>query len=305
MNLLAGLQKFPITMKLNFLNRRNLLYLAEIAAVTRIFTGIVRVWENKPSKLKDPRLSENEKRLAMFERFFVEILGTTGYMFCLHFGQDLASKFFEKQAAFKPPVLADDLVELTRQGVDIKAVNEAIKKVYGTERQGLMHRILYGDVIKDGAKTTVQKANLSALRHELGDEIFTKVRPYINDFARRANVAASVTVLGGVILSALFGGFVTQWVNDRVASPMARAFLSRKFGDDTQLKKAVQHSQQELAKQQQVQPQVPLAVRQATTPAVVHRPLYAMPSQATMQQNAMAVPGLPVYPGGPMLGGAR
>ena len=231
-NLLTGLQKMlPITFKMNPFNGRNLLYLAQIAVLTRIATGIVRVNQNKPSKLKDPRLSENEKRLAFIERFFVEIVGTLGYMFCLHFGQDAVSKVFEKKAAYKVPELAKDTVNFTK--TEIAQANTALKDVYGTEQRGLMHRILYGEqVVNAEGKKVIQKANLNTLREKLGTELFEKVLPKVEQFSWRSNVAATLCILGGVGLSALFGGVVTQWVNDRVTSPLAGKFLAKRYPAD-------------------------------------------------------------------------
>lgn len=298
MNLLAGLQKLPITRKLNPFNRRNLLYLAEIAVLTRLMTAVVRVDQNRPSRLKDPRLTDNEKRLAFIERFFVEILGTVGYMIALHLGQDITSKFFEKKATMKPPQLADDLVDLGK--AQTAKINEAITKVYGNQRQGMVHRILYGEVLKEGEKTVVQKASLSALRKELGEELFTKARPYVDDFARRANVAASISVLGGVVLSALFGGFVTQWINDRVASPAARRYLTRKFGDDTQLKKTLEQSQKRLAEQSIEHPQPPI-VSQVVAP---QRNIPPRSSGYPPQQPAAVYPST-IAPTAPPNGGFR
>lgn len=248
------MRPFPITAKLNaFAGMRNLAYLAEIAALTRMMTGVVRVLQNKPSKFKDPNLSQNQKRQAFLERFFVEIIGTSGYIFFLHLGQDLFAKLFEARAKLqKLPYLAATTQGLTKN--EIALANEAIRDVYGPhsagfrhEGQGLIYRVLYGDELQREAEVTigdevkkvtqsvVQKANLSTLHEKLGDELFAKVRqaaPHLDQFTRSINKAASVSVLGGVVLSALYGGVMTQWVNDRVIAPIFKKFLKKRYGDD-------------------------------------------------------------------------
>lgn len=237
----------PITSQLNPLaGMRNVIYLAEIAALTRLTTGVVRVVQNQPSKLQDPKLSMNQKRQAFWERVFVELFGTAGYIFFLHLGQDLASKVFEKK--LKIPKLSTD--NLVKQGIQLDTsqtirASAAVQDVFGphqeravkNESQGLIHRVLYGQKVKNQGKTLIQRANLSTLHEKLGTELFQKVRPMVEPFAKATNRAASLSILSGVVLSALYGGFVTQALNDRAIAPMLKRFMKWRYGDDT-LRKA-------------------------------------------------------------------
>src|SRR5690606_15671729 len=84
-------------------SRENVRYLAESAVITRLMVGLVRVNENKPSKLKDPELTPRDKKKAVWERAFVEIIGTLGYLLVLHGGQDLTAKIFEASNRYNVP----------------------------------------------------------------------------------------------------------------------------------------------------------------------------------------------------------
>lgn len=195
------LPNFPITSKL-WPSSRNLMYMAEVAVLTRIATGIMRVMENRPSKQKDPRLSQNEKRQALVERFFVEIIGTAGYMGFLHIGQDLVDKLYSRMITKSIPNI--DFSKLTQQnreklqqvlhdfhlGIErIETLNEHLnqmmKDVYrspqaklgkGRETQDMLYRVLYGDDITftmgNGQKKTFYnaKANLATLKERFKAE---------------------------------------------------------------------------------------------------------------------------------------
>lgn len=195
------LPTFPITSKL-WPSSRNLMYMAEVAVLTRIATGIMRVMENRPSKQKDPRLSQNEKRQALVERFFVEIIGTAGYMGFLHIGQDLVDKLYSRMITKTLPKI--NFAELNQQnrenlnkvlqefklGIDkIETLNDHInqmmKDVYqspkaklgkGRDTQDMLYRVLYGDDITftlgNGQKRTFSntKANLATLKERFKAE---------------------------------------------------------------------------------------------------------------------------------------
>lgn len=286
----------PITSKLMPLNLRNVAYLAEAAVLTRVMTGIVRVIENQPQKNKDVNTTSNQKRQAMIERSFVEIVGTLGYMAFLHLGQDMVSKIYENRIKPRIPQVANIQCEkkkaevlkaLTQLGCDVQKFDHMVKTLYapykgsGSESKDLIKRVLYGQVMpeivrEEKDKTVIHprlminncyKANLTTLKIELFkqpeiishlnntlypesqnlqvvkdmaqiEKLFDKnYRKLIGkfdslqNFAKNNNRWASCGILFGVGLSALVGGTVLQWVNDRLVAPTAKNILVKKFGE--------------------------------------------------------------------------
>lgn len=287
----------PITAKLNpFGGVRNLCYLLEAAVLTRFATSFVRIWQNKPDKLNDPRLSANQKRQALGERIFVELLGTMGYILSLHLGQDLVAKLLEWGRKIPEITRTDKL------GADeVKIANEAIREVFGESSKGLISRIIYGHPVSRDGKTVVQKATLTSLREvlrhklgnvKLGDALFDKVRDladgkgvknFIEKFTRSGNIAASMSILCGVAISALFGGLVTQWMNDRKWAPYLKKRLVRHFGDDSK------PGQRGFGEQSPLSAQVSAPAYMPVAPQLnVMSTAYPMPTQAPMAAVASA-----------------
>ncbi len=237
------MRSFPITAKLNPLaGLHNVGYLLEIAVLTRVITSLVRVWQNKPSKINDPRLTPNQKRQALLERAFVELLGTLGYIISLHLGQDLFAKAFEKGwlgRKMSIPTIAENLPGL--KAGEAAIANDAIKEVFGKNTNGLICRVLYGTALDKEGKSIFHRATLSTLLKALqlrmgevsGESVFNHIRPAVERLTRPANLAASLTILGGIITSALLGGLVTQWVNDRIVAPFLSKTLTRIYGKQT------------------------------------------------------------------------
>lgn len=180
----------PITSQLLPFRWRNLVYLAEVAALTRMATGVARVMENRPSKQNDPRLTKNEKRQALTERFFVEILGTMGYMGFLHIGQDIVDKVYSRTGP-KIPTFAQlektDIgkynalkTALSQFKLSVEDFDNRIKELYQDKEgrtAGLLHRVLYeherplkdnaSNLLKDESGKTVvvsEKATLARLQ---------------------------------------------------------------------------------------------------------------------------------------------
>lgn len=247
----------PITSKL-WPRRSNLMYLAEVAVLTRLATGVARVLENRPAKQKDPNMTEGEKKQAMVERFFVEILGTVGYMACLHLGQDLVDRVannerflkdlkggkidFEKDIAHRN--IGDDLKKLIGKVKDLdEQLKKSVDSVYGDNAKNLIFRNLYAE--KNPQKGALKKANMTALKEDLGkqlvgrldgvhidmdkafNDIVHEVQP-LKKLAQRSNNLAILGIVTGVATSAIVGGTVTQWLNDRVVAPTAKKFFARR-----------------------------------------------------------------------------
>ncbi len=254
----------PITSKLLPFRARNLAYLAEVAALTRAATGVVRVLENRPSKQKDDQLTQNEKRQALAERCFVEIFGTAAYMTFLHLGQDMVDRIqahlddtpipkLDLDKTKLPEKIRDLLKELK---LEIQDINTLIDKNFSPEhmgtahetsqkRAGLLYRVLYED-------ETGHKATLASLKSRIEDEaatrlgadkvtqkvaedvkeLFSKFSEHFGElehFASKNNAWAASAIITGVFLSATVGGSVTQWMNDYLVAPGAKKWLDKNF----------------------------------------------------------------------------
>ena len=225
----------PITAKLNpFAGAQNWAYLMQSAAITRLLTGAARVWENRPSALQDPNLTQNEKRQACLERFFVEIIGTAGYLGFLHLGQDIIAKTLD-------PNLKKHLNQLVAKiedpasGLDAQQaqkVKRALVDVYAGDSQSLIERYLYG--YKTHNKSGKTQVNLGQMKKVLNEnDLFHYVRTSVplDEFTSALRHKAAISVLGGIAVSALFGGLVTQWLNDRVFAPVVRKVLNKRSGE--------------------------------------------------------------------------
>lgn len=248
----------PITSKL-WPRRSNLMYLAEVAVLTRLVTGVARVLENRPSKQKDPAMTEGQKKQAMVERFFVEILGTVGYMACLHLGQDLVDRInngLQDNGAMLKAI--QDAPMRNKQAVDKlakelkievqeleKKIKQSVQEVYQGNTDNLIYRTLYEHELPLNDKTgkpIIGKTNLAAVKGQLKkqytdvadnvldkafNDIVHEVKP-LKKLAQRSNNLAILGIVTGVATSAVMGGTVTQWLNDRVVAPSAKKFFARK-----------------------------------------------------------------------------
>ncbi len=263
----------PVTSKL-VPRPRNLMYLAEVAVLTRLATGLTRVLENRPSKQNNPTLTEGQKKQAMAERFFVEILGTMGYMACLHLGQDLVdllTRCKSRVLKFSDERLVKDLKSLDdSQFSDFKKMldnlniqvheldsklKESVAETYGAQGTAFKNPVfstLYEHELPGSTKdhSLLGKANLVTVKNQFRkkveqvaekggvtlepqqldaalSKIVNEVKP-LKEFAKRNNQLAVLGIFTGVVGSALVGGSLTQWMNDRVIAPGAKKFFNRK-----------------------------------------------------------------------------
>lgn len=309
----------PITAKLWPNKLGKLTYLAEVAALTRLATGVMRVLENRPSKQKDPNMSESEKRQAMAERFFVEIFGTIGYMICLHLGQDLTDAVVNHttdqgksilQQIKKAGLLKNGPAEVQAQaknlasqlGTDVEkleqSLQKAVKDVYGENGcKDLIFKFLHGEETQSGKVTKASfaqvktefkkefKDGLSKLG-ESGDAkvdeafklIVNEVQP-LKRLAQRGNRLGIAGIVAGVLTSAVVGGTVTQWVNDRLIAPSAKKFFTRK-----EIQKSIQKNAMSAPQNKTMTiPQPP-------------QPLSLISEAPTLPTPAMLMPQAPVLP---------
>jgi len=63
------------------------------------------------------------------------------------------------------------------------------------------------------------------------NELFRYVRTSVplDQFTTALRHKAAASVLGGIAISALFGGLVTQWLNDRIFAPTVKKVLDKRF----------------------------------------------------------------------------
>ncbi len=298
------------------------MYLAEVAVLTRLATGLTRVLENRPSKQNNPTLTDSQKKQAMTERFFVEILGTFGYMACLHLGQDLVDlltrcksrvlKFSDEtlikdlkhleDAQFKDVKKLLDKLNDTVNVLDLK-LKESVAETYGahgtafknpvfntlyehelpgsTEKNPLLGKsnlVTVKNQFKKKVEQVAEKNGLALEPQQLDaalSKIVNEVKP-LKEFAKRNNQLAVLGIFTGVVGSALVGGSLTQWMNDRVIAPGAKKFFNRK-----------QHKKE--AAPLAASPLSPLP-SVVTDPAVAHKALSLVSAP-----SVMPMPPVPVY----------
>ncbi len=258
----------PITSKL-LPRAGNWMYLAEVAVLTRVLTGIMRVLVNSPSQQKDPRLSQNQKRQALIERAFVELVGTACYMAFLHLGQDLVNLAYKPKIPHITLAGKDISHELTQALTDLglcvnkfdKHINEYLKEVYtpgakpgDVKAKNLIYRVLYGD-----PKTGM--ANMDALKNKFAelsevkarnlsqehlDKAFNKIVNEVAElkqFAMKNNVWASAAILLGVAVSAWAGGTGIQKMCDGPVASTAKMVLDKHYRRDSKVKAPAAPSQ--------------------------------------------------------------
>ena len=251
----------PITSKL-LPRAGNWMYLAEVAVLTRVLTGIMRVLVNSPSQQKDPKLSKNQKRQALIERFFVEIVGTACYMAFLHLGQDLVNLAYKPKVPHITLAGKDISQELRHALTDLglcvnkfdQHINDYLKEVYtpgakpgDAKAKNLIYRVLYGD-----SKTGM--ANMEALKNKFAelsevkaknlsqehlDKAFNKIVNEVAElkqFAMKNNVWASAAILLGVAVSAWAGGTGIQKMCDGPVASTAKMVLDKHYRKDSKVR---------------------------------------------------------------------
>ncbi len=213
----------PITSKL-IPRKENLKYLAQTAVLTRFGVGAIRILENRPVKNTKPDISPVEKKKAFWERLFVEMFGTSSYVLALHLGQDIAAKFLEKRPQLTPPQFKN-LPKVSP--AEHQQINKAITEIFGSSSQGIIKRLVYGEkVMKNGTQFT-RRATLDALKEKLGSRLYKQIREPMLPYVQRVKRSGSVALLAGIIASAVTGGVVIQWINDRLFAPVLDQFFGK------------------------------------------------------------------------------
>lgn len=221
---LSGLS-LPITSKLNPLSQANWLYMAKSAVLTRLAIALMRTWQNLPNKNNNPQASPLEKHQSLWERFFIEILGTTGYMLAMHLGQDALAKVLESHPTLDPSRIGDGIVGLSHP--ESQLLKDTIHQFFGEKSKGLISRTLYG---KANLANVFKALETSPMGASLMNN--DQVRVSLEKFITQLNWRASATLLAGIGAGVMFGGVIVQFVNDRIFGPVVEPFLARMFGLD-------------------------------------------------------------------------
>lgn len=202
-------------------NTRNLVYMAEIALLTRLAVGVARISQSRPSKQTDPNLTQQEKKKAFYERFFMEIVGTGSYVAFLHFGNDLFANAMELFHANKIPQLHKSL-QKKLSAYEYQKFAETFGKMFNDSTTGMVDTVLNGKSSHIGNE--ISRPTLDYFEQNLGSGLYKKVQSELKPFIKKtANRSAFISILGGALLGAYVGGNVIQKFNDKVFSP----FLSR------------------------------------------------------------------------------
>ncbi len=236
---------FRILPRLNPLESRNWLYLASSAVITRFAVAGIRVWENQPEKNKNPEYNRVDKYSSLWERTFIEPIGTAGYMMTMHAGMDAMAHYFERN--IKRP-LFDTTKEKVKafagmtQEESIKVLekaNQAIKKIYGESPtgKGIIDRALFGPspalrATRKNLLTQLEKTGVDIRNTAILDRIMGSMKKpgTLEHFITDVNLKCAKTIGVGILLGAVFGGVVIQWVNDRVFSPYMVPFINKILG---------------------------------------------------------------------------
>jgi hypothetical protein len=215
----------PITAKLNPLTPANWLYMAKSAVLTRLSIALMRTWQNAPSKNNNPLASPLEKHQSLWERFFVEILGTTGYMLAMHVGQDLMAKVLERTEALNPNKLLEGMVGLSN--AESTFLKDMVHEHFGETANGIISRSLYNKANGASFLKALEKSPLGSAF--INNSQFIKT---LDGFLHQLNKCSSGTLLAGIAGGVLFGGVIVQFVNDRFFGPVVEPALARLFGLD-------------------------------------------------------------------------
>ncbi len=233
---------FRMLPRLNPLKSENLLYLASSAVITRLTVAGIRVWENQPEKNNNPEYNKVDKFSTLWERIFIEIFGTVGYMITMHVAWDMMANLYERN--LKLPLMETagkikSFVGMTEaESLDIaQKVNKALKEVYGESEKGvgLIDRAIFGpSPNKQATRKNLLNAfeRLNIKNPEVIKEIMGELKASgtIENFISELNKKCTKTMIVGVLLGAIFGGVVIQYVNDRLFSPYFVPFVNKILG---------------------------------------------------------------------------
>jgi hypothetical protein len=201
----AFASKMPITAKLNPLKVKNLGFLLTSAALVRIGVGALRCYTDWTNK--DPIKSLWDKRSESWERILGgELTGTGLFLLMLYAGQDWMANRLQEIPKFSPKHFIGHLENLSQKEKDI--LSQAMEKGLGSlSRQGLYARLLYENYgfgkVEKHLKATQQ-----------GAAILKKIAQPLSEYAARIRLNGYWVFAAGAGASALFGGFLSQMIND-------------------------------------------------------------------------------------------
>ncbi|MEB3206551.1 MAG: hypothetical protein VKK59_04300 [Vampirovibrionales bacterium] len=217
-HLLASL---PITAKLNPMKLSNLGFLLSSAALVRVGVGVLRCatdWTNK-----DPQKSLWDKRSESWERILGgELTGTGLFLLMLYMGQDWMANRLQKIAEFSPKHFMGHLENLSQKEKAI--LSHAMEKGLGSlSREGLYARLLY-EGFGFGKVEKILKATPE------GTAILKKIAKPLSDYAIKIRMNGYSVFAAGAAASALFGGFLSQAINDGFFARMIIPNINKAMG---------------------------------------------------------------------------
>lgn len=202
-------------------NTRNLVYMAEIALLTRLAVGAARIYKSRPANQSDPNMTAQDKKKSFYERLFMEIIGTGSYVTFLHFGSDLFANLMEFSNRHKIPQLHQAL-QHKLSGYEYQKFDSVFSKMFNHNGVGMVDTVLNGKTSM--VSHDISRPTLDYFKTHLGENLFKKVEQDLTPFIKKtANKSAVISILGGALLGAFVGGNVIQKFNDNALAP----FLSR------------------------------------------------------------------------------
>jgi hypothetical protein len=230
--------------------RGNWTYLIGGALVTRVLIGFARIFQDRPSANPHPDLPKAEKYGTFEERIFVELFGTLGYMTAMQAGQGVVGSLLERMQTFSPKTLAHELQQAVQQKLPSLAhrtehtLEQAVRQAFlpksaptnaatTAASQSLYehgNHLFFNRIYESkNIPLTIRESLVKSLGKDAPPVIEAIEKP-LNDYLLRSNVGNMMTILGGLLSSMVFGGFVVQHVNDHVFGNMLEPWLNRKLG---------------------------------------------------------------------------
>ncbi|MEB3245846.1 MAG: hypothetical protein VKJ06_07675 [Vampirovibrionales bacterium] len=234
-------EHFPMTAKLNPFKLKNLPFLLTNATIVRAAVGFARCYQDWMNP--DPAKSKWDKRSEFWERVLGgEIAGTGMFMLALQLGQDLMAGHFERQPANAPQAFIDAQKQLSSP--EKALLTQAIDKGFGgLKPDGLMERLFY------------KGYGLAKVEHHLnltpqGKALLAKIEQPLNHYAVRLKMGGYKMFAAGAIASALFGGLISQLINEWVVARHAVPAINKRMGlvDPSQVEKQQQAQQNQRVK---------------------------------------------------------
>ncbi|MBX2861021.1 MAG: hypothetical protein KTR14_07290 [Vampirovibrio sp.] len=272
-------------------------YLVVSAIILRMVVAAQRIYMNRPDSPVNQHssLSEEDRQVRFYERCFVEGLGTLANVVSLHFGMDMVASAINKYKSeylAMPKSVLQHIENSSLTKGEKNAFRQSLFTVFGTRDQ-MKHRLskviferagftrLKGDLFN---RLQVQNADLNVFDRDTGQVLVEKgnyTNPYFDlyrtikvelrnyGFTKRSSRAAWVAFIGGAVSTALIGGSLIQYLNDRIVSPILKQKIGHKFGESAPAELQIEGSEHPIP----IQSTNPESVVSGAPTTVEHNPL--------------------------------